>query len=263
MSTFVADEESVLAGRDPAISEWALQTEELCAGYGRTPILDRASVRVGAGQIVLVVGPNGAGKSTLVKAIVGAIPCMSGRVEVRGVETTHWTTAALARHGLGYLPQHDDVFLPLTIRENLLLGGYLLSSKERAKRVAELFDLFPALALARRRLAATLSGGQRKLLGLARALMLEPAVIVLDEPTAGLSPKAAAELLEGNIARLPESGRSVLMVEQRVKDALRIAHWTYVMVAGRVALSENASQFADRADAGRWLMGAPPKSSPR
>jgi|SRR5579872_3661606 len=233
-----------------------LRASGVAAGYGATRIIESIDVQLLDRQIALVVGPNGAGKSTLLKVIVGDLPCLDGSVHILGQETTGWSTAELARLGVGYVPQSEDVFLPLTIRENLLLGGYLLSGKGRTERLEAVLDLFPALGAARRRAAATLSGGQRKLLALARALMLEPRVIILDEPTAGLSPKAAGELLEEHIGRLAESGRSILMVEQRVKDALRIAHWTYVLVGGRVALQESAAQFRERPDAGRWLMGA-------
>jgi branched-chain amino acid transport system ATP-binding protein len=205
---------------------------------------------------VLIAGPNGAGKSTLLKVIVGDLPCLEGRVDILGKETTGWSTAALAGLGLGYVPQNDDVFLPLTIRENLLLGGYLLKPKDRKARLEAVIDLFPQLGPARRRTAGTLSGGQRKLLALARAFMLEPQVIILDEPTAGLAPKAAGELLEEHIGRLTERGRSILMVEQRVHDALKIADWTYVLVGGQVALCESAPAFRKRPDAARWLMGA-------
>jgi len=250
-----------LAGREveapPGVaSARVLYASGVAAGYGSTKIVESVDLQVMSRQVVLIVGPNGAGKSTLLKVVVGELPCLAGRVEILGRDTTGWSTAELARLGVGYVPQNDDVFLPLTIRENLLLGGYLLKPKEREARLAVVIDMFPVLGTARRRTAGTLSGGQRKLLALARALMLEPQVIILDEPTAGLSPKAAGELLEDNVGRLPETGRSILMVEQRVKDALRIADWTYVLVGGRVALCESAPAFRVRPDAGRWLMGA-------
>jgi ABC-type branched-subunit amino acid transport system ATPase component len=238
-----------------APSGWVLRADEICAGYGGTWVLNSASVRLHDRQVALIAGANGAGKSTLLKAIVGTIPSTSGRVELLGVETTGWTTAALARRGLGYVPQQDDVFANLTVRENLLLGGYLFSGKKRAARIEEVFAMFPVLGSFHRRLGKTLSGGERKILALARVLMLEPAVIVLDEPTASLSPRAAGELLEDHIGPLVETGHSVLMVEQRVKGALKIAHWAYVLASGRVVLSEPSAQFAERANAGRWLMG--------
>ena len=237
-------------------NEVVLGVSKVAAGYGSTRIIESVNLQVMNRQVVLIAGPNGAGKSTLLKAIVGDLPCLEGRVDILGKETTGWSTAALAGLGLGYVPQNDDVFLPLTIRENLLLGGYLLKPKERKARLEAVIDLFPQLGPARRRTAGTLSGGQRKLLALARAFMLEPQIIILDEPTAGLAPKAAGVLLEDHIGRLTERGRSILMVEQRVHDALKIADWTCVLTGGRVALSESASAFRERPDAARWLMGA-------
>jgi branched-chain amino acid transport system ATP-binding protein len=234
----------------------ALEIVGLTAGYSKTPIIEDIDVTVHDGEVVLLVGPNGAGKSTLVKAVVGVIPRLSGRVRVLGRDVTGKRPADLARTGVAYVPQLDDVFLPLSVQDNLLLGGYLLPRRQRHERVEQHLDEFPALAAARNRTAGTLSGGQRKTLALARALMLDPEVVILDEPTAGLAPKVAAQVLEENIAPLSRAGKSVLMVEQRVADALRVADHVEVLVSGRVVLSESAEAFRARQDAGKWLMGA-------
>lgn len=234
----------------------ALKVRGLTAGYSRTPIIEEIDLDVRPAEIVLVAGPNGAGKSTLVKAIVGALPRLAGTVSLLGTDVTSYGPAELARAGVGYVPQQDDVFLSLSVVDNLLLGGYLLSRKERHSQVERQLERFPALAAAKSLMAKTLSGGQRKTLALARALMLEPQIVILDEPTAGLSPKVATTVLQEVVNPLAQAGRAVLMVEQRVSDALTVAERIDVLVSGRLALTESAAAFSVRPDAGRWLMGA-------
>lgn len=241
---------------EPVVSGVALSTEGLSAGYSRTPVVKDVSIEVRTGQVVLLVGPNGAGKSTLLKAIVGEIPRLAGRVTVLGTDVTGWSAAELTRVGIAYVPQQDDVFLPLSIHDNLLLGGYLLSRRSRHERAEQLLSEFPALQLARSRPAGTLSGGQRKMLALARALMLDPKIVILDEPTAGLAPQVAHRVLEESVGPLSGMGKAVLMVEQRISDALKIADSICLLVAGAVVLSESAKDFGSRSDLGRWLMGA-------
>ncbi|MHB1986802.1 MAG: ATP-binding cassette domain-containing protein [Acidimicrobiales bacterium] len=245
-----------MPGEARVTGEVALRVASLTAGYSRTPIIEDVTLEVCCGEVVLIAGPNGAGKSTLVKAIVGELPRLAGRVSVLGTDVTDKPSAELTRVGVAYVPQQDDVFLSLSVRDNLLLGGYLLSRKERQGRLEQRLSEYPALAAAHSRTARTLSGGQRKTLALARALMLDPKVVILDEPTAGLSPKVAAEVLKEVIWPLAELGRAVLMVEQRVSDAVRIADRIDVLVSGRIVLSEPAVVFSKREDAGRWLMGA-------
>jgi branched-chain amino acid transport system ATP-binding protein len=237
----------------------ALVVTQLTAGYAKTPVIENIDLQVRRGEVVLLAGPNGAGKSTLVKAIIGTIRRFTGKVTVLGNDMTGQGTAELIRSGVAYVPQQDDVFLSLSVHDNLMLGGYLLPRRKRHERVEQRLTEFPALASAHTRTAGTLSGGQRKTLALARALMLDPQVVILDEPTAGLAPKTASQILLENIAPLRQTGKAVLMVEQRVADALRVADLVTVMVAGRVVLSEHAMTFAKRPDAGRWLMGAIPE----
>lgn len=234
----------------------ALEVGGLTAGYSSAPIIEGVDITVRKGQVVLLVGPNGAGKSTVLKAVVGVIPRLAGSVRILGRDVRGKGPAELARAGVAYLPQDNDVFLPMSVEDNLLMGGYLLSRAERMEQLARWFEVFPALAIARHKFASALSGGQRKTLALARALMVDPDVIVLDEPTAGLAPKIAREVLEENVGPLRSMGKAVLMVEQRVGDALRVADHVEVLVAGRVVLSESAAAFNGRSDAARWLMGA-------
>ena len=234
----------------------ALEVSGLTAGYSATPIIEGVDLAVRKGEVVLLVGPNGAGKSTVLKAIVGVIPRLAGHVRVLGREVRAKRPAELARAGVGYVPQNNDVFLSMSVQDNLLTGGFLLSRAQRVDRLAKWFEVFPALAAARHKSASALSGGQRKTLALARALMVDPDVVVLDEPTAGLSPKTAREVLEENVSPLRGMAKAVLVVEQRVGDALRIADHVEVLVGGRIVLSESAEAFNGRSDAARWLMGA-------
>src|SRR5512136_2383752 len=174
---------SAEAGRPKA----HLEIEDLAAGYGGAAIVNGASAQVGLGEIVTIVGPNGAGKSTLLKAVVGMIPAMSGRVTLAGEDVTNMRANLLARRGLGYVPQVNDVFDTLTVADNLSMGGYLLPRAEVPRRVEAVLAIFPALGRMLKRTASKLSGGERKMLAMARVLMLEPRVLVLDEPTSNLS----------------------------------------------------------------------------
>ena len=179
-----------------------LRTEALTAGYGGSPVVHGVSLSVAAGEIVSLVGPNGSGKSTLLKSIVGVVETLSGNVRIGGRDVTGWPPENIARIGVGYVPQIDDVFGPLTVRENLEMGGYLLRSRELEPRLRHVMSVFPQLDRMAGRRANKLSGGERKMLAMGRALMLAPALVVLDEPTANLAPIIAhAVLHEHKIGR--------------------------------------------------------------
>ncbi|MGA9859641.1 MAG: ATP-binding cassette domain-containing protein, partial [Solirubrobacteraceae bacterium] len=165
-----------------------LRTEELTAGYGGSPVIHGVSISVAPGEIVSIVGPNGSGKSTLLKSVVGVVEVLSGTVRIGDRDTTGWASENIARIGVGYVPQIDDVFAPLTVRENLEMGGYLLKNREVNARIDHVMSVFPRLATMGSRRAGKLSGGERKMLAMGRALMLSPALVVLDEPTANLAP---------------------------------------------------------------------------
>jgi ABC-type branched-subunit amino acid transport system ATPase component len=214
----------------------SLRTEELSAGYGGRPVVHGVSLSVEPGKVVSVVGPNGSGKSTLLKAIVGDVRVLSGRVTIAGKDATNFPPEEVARLGVAYVPQIDDVFGPLTVRENLEMGGYLLPPKQVPARVDHVLSIFPRLASMLGRRAAKLSGGERKMLAMGRVLMLEPRVFALDEPTANLAPAIAIELLQQHVRVLAESGAAVLIVEQRVKAVLEISDWTYVLGGGRLRM---------------------------
>lgn len=207
-----------------------LRIDGLTAGYGPAPIVSRISIEAGVGQVVAIVGPNGAGKSTALKAIFGLIPRSEGSIFLDGDDVTGIPAHALARAGMAYVPQSDNVFPSMSVAENLELGAFGDRSG-LAARMAEVFDIFPELVPARTRRAGQLSGGQRNMLGMARALMSEPKVVLLDEPTAGLSP-ANVEVVWSQIERISSLGTAVVVVEQNVDRALRSANFVYILVAG-------------------------------
>ncbi len=209
----------------------ALSIQGITAGYGGPPIIEQVSLTARRGAITAIVGPNGAGKSTLLKTVAGLIQPAAGRVFVEGKEVTGLPAERLVRRGIAYIPQVENVFPDLTIRENLDMGGYIRKSGVR-ERIEQLFLLFPDLKVAAHRRASTLSGGQRTMLALARGLMVDPAVLILDEPSAGLSPKFQGLIWE-RIEQIRATNVAVLIVEQNTRETLRHAHWAYVLVLGR------------------------------
>jgi ABC-type branched-subunit amino acid transport system ATPase component len=220
---------------DPAASQAAtvaaLDIAGLTAGYGGAPIVESVSIRAHRGAITAIVGPNGAGKSTLLKAIAGVISASAGTVTVEGRDATGLPSEKLVRRGIAYVPQVANVFPQLTVQENLEMGGY---SRRQGlhERAEELYQLFPDLKLAHHRHAETLSGGQRTMLAMARGLMVDPAVLLLDEPSAGLSPKFQSAVWE-RIEQVRATNVAVVVVEQNTRETLRHAQWAYVLVLGR------------------------------
>ena len=210
-----------------------LEASDVVAGYVRgLPVVHGACVAVAAGEVVALIGPNGAGKSTLIKAIAGLVGTESGSIRFAGSELRSLAPHEIVRAGVGYVPQTANVFTTLTIHENLKVGGHLLPAAERSARLERAYALFPMLAGKRRSRARTLSGGQRQMLAIARALMTEPRLLMLDEPTAGLAPMVAAEVF-GQLRRLAASGVAVLVVEQNARAALRASDRGYVLAEGR------------------------------
>ncbi|MGH8029980.1 MAG: ABC transporter ATP-binding protein [Arenimonas sp.] len=232
-----------------------LSASNVVAGYARgLPVVHGVSIDVAASEIVTLIGPNGAGKSTLLKAIVGLIAPEGGQVTFGGRAITALPAHKIAAAGIGYVPQTGNVFTTLTIHENLKVGGHALRG-ELAARLERAYALFPFLAEKRRQPARTLSGGQRQMLAIARALMTEPDVLLLDEPTAGLAPQIVGEVFR-QLRRLAESGIAVLMVEQNAKAALRVSDRGYVLVQGRNRIEGRAADLlADPAVAEAFLGG--------
>jgi branched-chain amino acid transport system ATP-binding protein/neutral amino acid transport system ATP-binding protein len=209
-----------------------LIVDSVVAGYGAAEeILKGTSIRVDDGEIVAIIGPNGAGKSTLLKAIAGLIITKKGRIVLNGRDVTAAGALGRARSGIGFVPQERNVFGAMTVQENLEISGFQNPGEARVRSEA-LYASHPMLAQKRRALARTLSGGQRQILAMAMGLMNAPALLLLDEPTAGLSPKAAEELFEAIVA-LNRGGLPILMVEQHAVEALEISTRGYVLVSGR------------------------------
>jgi len=233
-----------------------LTVSGLSAGYGGSTVVKDVGCQVGLGEIVSLLGPNGAGKSTLLKALVGMAQVSAGSVHIGSRAVTGYRTDQLARLGVGYVPQLKDVFPPLTVLENLEMGGYLLKGRELAERIEEVLEVFPPLKAMRTRTSAKLSGGERKMLAVARVLMLKPKLLIVDEPTANLAEELAHTLLSQHIAGLASTGTAVLLVEQRVKAALEISDWSYVLVSGGMQLSGKPDELRARADFADIFLGA-------
>jgi len=231
----------------------ALEVVGLTAGYGGPPVIDGVGVVAKRGAITAVVGPNGAGKSTLLKAIAGLIRPSAGTVKVKGVDVTGQPAERLVSRGLAYVPQVANVFPELTIRENLDMGGYSRKGGVR-ERVEQLFSLFPDLAASAHRKANALSGGQRTMLALARGLMVDPAVLILDEPSAGLAPKFQGLIWE-RIEQIRSTGVAVLVIEQNTRETLRHAQWAYVLVLGQNRLEGPGKELLDDAEVVNLYVG--------
>lgn len=212
----------------------ALSTRGLVAGYERDlPIVGGIDFAVTRGELVVVLGPNGAGKSTFVKAIAGVVPVFEGHVMLGAHDITHLPAHEKIARGLAFVPQTENIFATLTIHENLELAADILPRVLRRERIVAVEALFPDLAERPGLRAGQLSGGQRQMLAVARALIVNPEVLILDEPSAGLSPRIVAEVF-ANLARINASGVTIILVEQNVKAALAIAHRGVVLVEGRL-----------------------------
>ena len=204
--------------------------EKLTAGYGGADIISNCNVSVGKGEIAVVVGPNGAGKSTAMKALLGMLSLRKGRVFLDGNDITGMSPQERVSHGMAFVPQNQNVFVTLTVEENLEMGAYLRRD-DISETMNQVFQLFPVLKDKRKQLAGELSGGQRQQVAVGRALMTRPSVLMLDEPTAGVSPIVMDELFE-RIIEVKRTGVAILMVEQNARQALNIADQGFVLVTG-------------------------------
>jgi branched-chain amino acid transport system ATP-binding protein len=231
-----------------------LQAEGLVAGYGAAEeILKGASIHVQTGEIVTIIGPNGAGKSTLLKAIAGLVPLKSGTVTMDDADLSKEDALGRSKAGMAFVMQEKNVFGTMSVAENLEIASFARKSDMAARRDA-VYARYPVLAQKRKALARTLSGGQRQLLAMGMGLMTEPKLLLLDEPTAGLSPKAAGELFAA-IIELNQSGLPILMVEQHALEALEISHRGYVIVTGRNAATGRGRDLAEDPEIRRLFLG--------
>jgi ABC-type branched-subunit amino acid transport system ATPase component len=221
-----------------------LRATGVTAGYGGDPVIRNVTVRAEPGEVVSLVGANGSGKSTFLKSLVGVVRVTTGTVIIGETDVTRKAPEEVARVGVGYVPQVDDVFAPLTVRENLEMGGYLLPSRQVRARIDEVTTVFPRLGAMLSRAAGKLSGGERKMLAMGRVLMLQPSVFLLDEPTANLAPAIARTLLEEHVSALAASGAAVLVVEQRARAVLAISDRTYVLAGGEVRMEGTPAELA-------------------
>jgi len=215
----------------PDPTESLLAVRDLDAGYGDLQVLDGVDMDVGDGEYVVIVGPNGAGKSTVMKSVFGLTTYMGGSVTFDGREISKRRPDEIIHEGIGYVPQNDNVFGGLSVRENLEMGAYILDDVPEAQ-IEAVYDRFPILEERSTQTAGTLSGGQQQMLAMGRALMLDPDLLLLDEPSAGLAPDLVEEMFD-RIDGINEDGTAVMMVEQNAKEALRRCDRGYVLVQGR------------------------------
>ena len=226
----------------------------IVAGYG-SPVVRGVSLQVGRGEVVSIVGPNGCGKSTLLKALLGLITVTEGKVVLGGQDITKTETHLLARNQIGYVPQSREVFDTLTVRENLQIAGHGMDKGKFGERLATALESSPQLVPLQDRRAGVLSGGERRILAIAMALLVPRQLLVLDEPTAALAPVISARFLESQIPAIAERGIGVLIVEQRVHACLAISDWAYSMVAGEIHLAAPPPDLLASDEFARSLIG--------
>ena len=230
-----------------------LSGENMIGGYGGVDILNGCSIAVEAGEIVVVVGPNGAGKSTAMKAIFGMLPLRHGLVSLNGVDITGLAPHQRVACGMAFVPQTHNVFTSMSVEENLEMGAFSLNTPF-AETLEQVYGLFPVLAEKRRQPAGELSGGQRQQVAVGRALMTGPKLLLLDEPTAGVSPIVMDELFD-RIIGIADRGIAVLMVEQNAKQALSIADRGYVLVQGENRFTDTGAALLANADVRQSFLG--------
>ena len=232
-----------------------LTVDRLTAGYGEAMILHDVALRVQPNRIVAIIGPNGSGKSTLMKVLAGDLKPREGSVCFRGKDVTATRQDRLAALGIAYLRQEREVYASLSVQENLQAGGFLLRKRDVAAAMERVYNRFPFLAERRGIPAGRLSGGERKMLALGRLLMTSPTLVLLDEPSAGLAPAVSAKLLQEQMPALIREGASVILVEQRAKQALRCADWAYMLAGGRVMTAGPARQLLESDNLVATLLG--------
>jgi branched-chain amino acid transport system ATP-binding protein len=230
-----------------------LSIDNLSGGYGEADIIHGISLEINAGEIVVVIGPNGAGKSTAMKAVFGLLRLSGGRVHLAGEEITNMDPAQVVNKGVCYVPQTNNVFPTLTVHENLEMGAYIRKDDFRS-RLEEIYEMFPPLAEKKKQAAGELSGGQRQMVAMGKALMLEPTLLMLDEPTAGLSPLYRNEIFQ-IIRQINDSGVPILMVEQNAKQSLAVASRGYVLVDGQNRTTGKGTDLLNDPEIAKMFLG--------
>lgn len=223
-----------------------LEIKEIKSGYNGVEILHGIDLKVKPAEIVAIIGPNGAGKSTLLKSIFSQCEVYSGKILFKDKELTRLPTHEMISEGISYVPQGRPIFSDLTVKENLEMGAFILQDKEVVKRnLKDVLEKFPFLKKKENDYAFTLSGGQQQMLAIARALMQNPEVLLLDEPSLGLAPKTMQEVFE-KIVEINKEGIALIIVEQNAKQAVKIAHTTYVLEDGKIALKGGKEILKDK-----------------
>jgi ABC-type branched-subunit amino acid transport system ATPase component len=231
-----------------------LQVEGVTSGYGDMEVLRDVSIRLDAGEIVSIIGPNGAGKSTVMKVVFGQLRPWRGRITLDGRDISNLAPYEIVTRGMCYVPQVGNVFTELTVEENLELGAFALDGRAVQARKDRVFELFPRLKERCRQRAGKMSGGERQMLAMGSALMLEPRVLLLDEPSAGLAPKMVEVIFE-RIRRVNDTGVAILMVEQNARESLKMADRGYVMANGQNRVEGPGPALADDPEVGRLYLG--------
>ena len=238
------------------MEEYAIRVKKIKSGYGQSNILFGVDFEAIKKGITVIVGPNGGGKSTLLKSIFGLCTVHDGSVEYFGKDITSKPPHSISRMGIAYLPQINNVFANLTVRENLSMAAYAVSESMQLQRISKILESFPFLQQRTGSKAGTLSGGQRQMLAMAMALMREPKVMLFDEPTANLAPKMALEVMKKISQMREEFDATIVLVEQNVKRALQIGDMAYLVVNGKLAYSGPAKELAAHPDLGKLYLGA-------
>ena len=230
-----------------------LEARNLTSGYGETDILQDVSIKLNAKEIISIIGPNGAGKSTLLKTIFGILKPRQGFVRLQDKEITGLSPDKIVRKGMSYVPQVDNVFPSLTIQENLEMGAFVRTDDYR-DRLQEMYDLFPLLKDRRNQKVGNLSGGQRQMVAMGRALMLDPKVLLLDEPSASLAPMLVEMIFE-KIVDINKTGVAIVVVEQNARETLKISNRGYVLAMGRKVFEDTGKAILENEEVGKLYLG--------
>ena len=231
-----------------------MSVSNLFAGYGETEILHGINLNVNDGEIVCVIGPNGAGKSTVLKAILGQINIRDGSINLADQDIVNTPTTEIIKKGISYVPQTNNVFVSLTVEENLEMGAWV-NPEYTQKKLTEMYELFPDLSEKRKQPAGSLSGGQRQMVAMAKALMVNAKILLLDEPTAGLSPKYRSEIFS-TIKTINNNGVPILMVEQNAKQALGVSDRGYILVDGTNRHTGSGVDLINDKEVARMFLGS-------